>query len=175
MEIDHDRFERAVAEVGGDLADRSTAFEHVGGVAVTQRVNAEDLVFFVETAFDLGEIERRPDTRLAHRFGMRSESLFQRVSLLLPSAPHAGEEPLRVAVSAPERAEALVQLRRDRHLASLAALAFGNADDKALTVDVFGFDVNGLAQTEAALIDNGEVGAVAAVSKGAQEQGDFFP
>jgi len=49
MEIDHDRFERAVAEVGRDLADRGTAFEHVRGIAVTERMNAEDLVFFVET------------------------------------------------------------------------------------------------------------------------------
>jgi hypothetical protein len=38
-------------------------------------VNAEDLVFFVETTLGLGEIECRPDSRLAHWFGMGSESL----------------------------------------------------------------------------------------------------
>jgi len=75
MEINHDRFERAVSEVGGDLPDRGTAFEHVRGIAVTERVNAEDLVFFVETTLGLGEIECRPDSRLAHWFGMGSESL----------------------------------------------------------------------------------------------------
>jgi hypothetical protein len=34
--------------------------------------------------------------------------------------------------------------------------------------------VEGLAETQAALIDEGEVGAVAAVAEGAQELGDFL-
>jgi hypothetical protein len=38
VEVAHDFLERAVAEVGGDLSNRSTAFKHVGGVAVTQGV-----------------------------------------------------------------------------------------------------------------------------------------
>jgi hypothetical protein len=54
----------------------------------------------------------------------------------------------------------------------VTAFAFGNADDEALAVDVPGPDAEGLAQTEPALVDEGEVGAVATVAEGAQEQGD---
>lgn len=89
MEIDHDRFERAVSEVGRDLPDRGPALEHVGGVtkapraggvldgakrspkgeaaggaaeSMAQGVHPEDLVFFVEPGFDLREMEGRPDS-----------------------------------------------------------------------------------------------------------------
>jgi hypothetical protein len=50
----------------------------------------------------------------------------------------------------------------------------GDAQNQARAVDVFGSDVEGLAETQAALIDEGEVGAVAPVSEGAQELGDFL-
>ena len=39
MEVAHDFLERAVTEVGGDLSNRSAAFEHVGAITVAQRIN----------------------------------------------------------------------------------------------------------------------------------------
>ena len=57
----------------------------------------------------------------------------------------------------------------------LAAFSIDDADDKALAVDVLGFDGKGFAHAEPALVDGSEVGAVAAVAEGAQEPGDFGP
>jgi hypothetical protein len=50
----------------------------------------------------------------------------------------------------------------------------GDAQDEALAVDILRADVEGLAEAQAALIDEGEVGAVTAVTEGAQELGDFI-
>lgn len=50
----------------------------------------------------------------------------------------------------------------------------GDTQDEAGAVDVFGADVEGLAQAQATLIDEGEVGAVTTVAEGAQELGDFL-
>ena len=50
----------------------------------------------------------------------------------------------------------------------------GDAQDKARAVDVFRSDIKGLAEAQATLIDEGEVGAVASVAKSAQELGDFL-
>jgi hypothetical protein len=74
----------------------------------------------------------------------------------------------------PEAAQADEQFGRDGHFALFAALALEDADDETLAVDVLGFDVEGLAHTQAALVDHGEVGAVSGVAKGAQQAGDFL-
>lgn len=74
----------------------------------------------------------------------------------------------------PEAAQADEQCGADGDFAGLAALGVGDAQDEACAVDVFRADVEGLAETQAALIDEGEVGAVAAVAEGAQELGDFL-
>ena|GEM_PF-3593333 len=74
----------------------------------------------------------------------------------------------------PEAAQADEELGADRDLTWLAALGVGDAQDEAFAVDVFRADMKGFAQAQAALIDEGEVGAVAAVAKGAQEFGDFL-
>ena len=57
----------------------------------------------------------------------------------------------------------------------LAAFSIDDADDEALAVDVLGFDGKGFAHAEPALVDDGEVGAVAAVVEGAQEPGYLGP
>ncbi len=46
MEVTHDFLEGAVAEVGGDLTDRGSAFEHVGAITVAQGVRSEQFVLF---------------------------------------------------------------------------------------------------------------------------------
>ena len=74
----------------------------------------------------------------------------------------------------PEAAQADEQLGADGDFTGLAALGVGDAQDEALAVDVFRTDVERLAQAQATLIDEGEVGAVAAVTEGAKELGDFL-
>lgn len=48
VEVNHHFLERAVAEVGGDLPNGSTAFEHVRAEAVAQGVGGDVGVFFRE-------------------------------------------------------------------------------------------------------------------------------
>jgi hypothetical protein len=64
-------------------------------------------------------------------------------------------------------AEADEEFGADRDFTRLAALGVGDAQDEALAVDVLGADVEGFVQAQAALIDEGKVGAVATVAKGA--------
>lgn len=162
-----------MTEVGSDLTHRGSAFEHVRGIAVAQRMDAEDLVLFIEPALDLRELERGPDPGLAHVLGMAAERFPERTALLVPSASDAGEDPLLVAVSLPIEAQASIEFRSDRNLPGLSSLTVDDADDEALPVDVFGFDPERFAQPQATLIDDSEVGAVAAFSERAQEEGDF--
>lgn len=93
---------------------------------------------------------------------------------MLPSAPDAGKKPVRIAVSVPENAEPLIQLRSDGNLAGLAPLAVDDANDEALAVDVFGLDANRFTEAEAALINHGEVGAVTTVPERAKKPRDFL-
>jgi hypothetical protein len=102
------------------------------------------------------------------------EGLLQGDAGAFPAAAGGGKEPVGIAVPGPEAAQAGKQLGTDRNFARLAALGVGDAQDEARAVDVLGTDVEGLAQTQAALIDEGEVGAVTAVAEGAQELGDFL-
>jgi len=102
------------------------------------------------------------------------EGLLQGDAGAFPTASGRGKEPVGIAVPGPEAAQADEQFGADRDFAGLAALGVGDAQDEARAVDVFGADVKGLAEPQAALIDEGEVGAVTAVAKGAQELGDFL-
>ena len=162
-----------MAEISSDLPDGSSTLEHVGGKAVTQGVDAEHLVLFIETAFDLGEVHCRPDAGFAHGFGVGAESFPQGKSFLLPGASHSGEQPFGVAMLLPEGAETLVELGCDGNFTCLAAFALWDANDETLAIDVFGLDINGFAQAKTTLVDDGEVGAVAPIAKGAKEQSDF--
>lgn len=46
VEVNHHFFERAVTEVGGDLPNGGTAFQHVGAEAVAQGVGGDVFVLF---------------------------------------------------------------------------------------------------------------------------------
>jgi hypothetical protein len=70
-------------------------------------------------------------------------------------------------------AEADEEFGADRDFTRLAALGVVDAQDEAFAVDVLGADVEGFVEAQVALIDEGEVGAVATVAKGAQELGDL--
>ena len=102
------------------------------------------------------------------------EGLLQGDAGAFPAAAGRGEEPVGIAVPGPEDAQTGKQLGADRNFARLAALGVGDAQDQARAVDVLGPDMQRLAQAQAALIDEGEVGAVTAVAEGAQELGDFL-
>lgn len=87
----------------------------------------------------------------------------------VPTAAHAGEEPLGIFVAGVELAQAAEELGGDGHFAGFAVFGLWNVDDEALAVDVAGFDGEGLAQAQATLIDDGAEGAVASVAEGAKE------
>jgi hypothetical protein len=141
---------------------------------VTEGVGADFVVLFGQTAFGAGEVHGGPGAGVGHGAAAVVEGLLQGDAGAFPTAAGGGEEPVGIAVPGPEDAQAGEQLGADRNFAGLAALGVGDAQDEALAVDVLGADVEGFAQTQAALIDEGEVGAVAAVAKGAQELGDFL-
>lgn len=174
MEIDEGGLEGAVAEVGGDLPQAGAGVEHVGGVAVAQGVGAEFIVLFGQSAFGTSNVHGGPDAGVGHGVAAVVEGLFEGDAGAFPSTSGGGEEPVGIAVPGPEAAEADEEFGADRDFAGLAALGVGDAQDEALAVDVLGADVEGFVQAQAALIDEGEVGAVAAISKGAQELGDLL-
>lgn len=91
----------------------------------------------------------------------------------VPTAADSGKEPLGILMAGVELAQATEQLGRDGDFARLAVFGFGNVDDEALAVDVTGFDGEGFAQTQSALIDDGAEGAVASVAEGAKESRHF--
>lgn len=163
-----------MAEVGGDLAQAGAGVEHVGGVAVTQGVGAELVVLLGETALGAGEVHGGPGAGVGHGPAAVVEGLLQGGAGAFPSAAGGWEEPVGIAVPGPEDPQAREQLGADGNFAGLAALGVGDAQDEARAVDVFRADVEGLAQAQAALIDEGEIGAVAAVAERAQELGDFL-
>jgi hypothetical protein len=61
--------------VGGELMKLDPAFKHVRGVAVTESMAAELVVFFVETALRFGDVNGGPDAGLAHGFLVVVEGL----------------------------------------------------------------------------------------------------
>ena len=170
VQIDHRRLEAAMTEVGGDLANRGPAFKHVSGEAVTQGVNGHFLVSVRESALSSSGFHGRPDTDLGHGVARLVHGFTQGDAAgLVPASAGSREQPVRVAVALPEHAQALEQFGRDRDFSLPAALALDNADDQSLTIDVFGFDGEGFAHAQAALIDDGEVGAVATVAEGVEQ------
>lgn len=162
-----------MAEVGGDLPHAGARLEHVGGVAVAQGVDADLVMVLHEAALVFGALDGDPDAGLGHGLFAVAEGLLEGDAGAFPAAPGGGEEPVAVAVPFPEDAEAPDERGAEGHLAGLAALGVEHAQDLALAVDVLGADVQGLAHAQPALIDEGEVGAVAPVAEGAQQPGDL--
>lgn len=173
MEIDESGLEGGVAEVGGDLAQAGAGVEHVGGVAVTEGVGADFVVFFGQAAFGADEVHGGPGAGVGHGLAAVVEGLLQADAGAFPPASGRGKQPVGIAVPGPEAAQADEQRGADGNFTGLAALGVGDAQHEARAVDVFRTDVECFAQAQSALIDEGEVGAVTAVAKGAQELGDF--
>lgn len=153
----------------------NAAFEHVGGVAVTQDVRADFLVFFAEAAFGGGHFDGGPDARFGHVMTAVVEGLAKADAGAFPTPSGSGEEPGGITMGLPEGAEAGEEFRGDGDFAGFATFAMTDAQDETLAVDVFRFDLEGFTHAKAALIEEGEVGAVASIAKGAQKKGNFFP
>jgi 7-keto-8-aminopelargonate synthetase-like enzyme len=49
-----------------------------------------------------------------------------------------------------------------------------DAQDVAFAIDVFGANVQGFAHAQSAMVDEGEVGAVASAAKGFEKFGNLF-
>lgn len=137
-------------------------------------MGADFVVLFGQATFGAGDVHGGPDAGVGHGAAAVAEGLFQGDAGAFPAASGRGEEPVGIAVPGPEAAQADEELGADRDFAGLAALGVGDAQDEACAVDVLGADMKGFAQAQAALIDEGEVGAVTTVAEGAQESGDFL-
>ena len=74
----------------------------------------------------------------------------------------------------PKEAKSVDQGGADGDVTGLAAFGVFDAEDVASGVDVFWPDVEGFAHAQAAVVNEGEVGAVAVVVEGGEEFGDFF-
>ena len=105
MQVDHDGFERTVAEVGGNLAHRGSTFEHVGGEAVTQGVDAKLEVGAIQPALGFGDLQGSPDRDLGHVVRAAGKGPTQGEPGTFPSATGAREEPLLIAMRQPETAQ----------------------------------------------------------------------
>lgn len=73
-----------------------------------------------------------------------------------------------------ELAQAGEEFGCDGNFAGLVVFGFGNVNDEALAIDVLGLDGKSLADAQAALIQDGEEGTVAAIVECPQQQGDFI-
>lgn len=74
----------------------------------------------------------------------------------------------------PKEAESADEGGADWNLPGFAAFGVFDPKDVASAVDVFRANVEGFAHAQAAVVNEGEVGAVAVVAEGAEEFGDFF-
>ena len=129
---------------------------------------------FHESAFVFGDFVGRPNAGLCHGVAAVAKGLLIADAGAVPATSGAGEEPVRIAVPAPECTEACDECRGDGNFAGLAAFGVGDAQNVAFGIDVFGANMEGLAHAQAAVVDEGEVGAVASAAEGGEEFGDFF-
>lgn len=78
-----------------------------------------------------------------------------------------------VPVKGIELAQAAEEFGSDGNFACLVVLGLGDVNDESFAVDVTGLDGKCLADAQAALIEDGEEGPVAAVAEGSQQQGNL--
>lgn len=174
VKVDEGGLERGVAEVGGELMELGAAFEHVGGVGVTQSVGRDFLVVFAQAAFGGGDFDGTPDAGFGHGVTAVVKGLPDGDAGRFPPPPDSGKEPVFVAMVFPEGTKSIDERGGDGDFARLATFAVADVEDEAFAVDVFGVKGEGFAEAQSSLVDEGEVGAVTTVAKGAQEADHFF-
>ena len=128
-----------MAEVGGDLSNGGTAFEHVRGVTVAQGVGGEVVVLFAI----------RPHSALATLMAAQTEALFMGLGLrcmawrrvmpeLFQPRPTPGKSHSGLRWEARTCAGGARSFGSDGNFARLVVFGLGNEDDEALAVDVAG-------------------------------------
>ncbi len=105
VKVDEGGLEGSVTEVGGDLTNVGTAFQKVGGEAVTQSVDDELEMFFAETAFHFSELEGSPGATVVHGFTTVMEGLLEGNAGAFPATSGCGKEPVGIAMPLPEGAK----------------------------------------------------------------------
>lgn len=143
------------------------AFEHVCGVAMAEGVSGDFCVLLTEAAFSGSYFDGSPDAGFGHGVAAIVKGLPEGNAGGFPTTSDTGEEPVFVAMRLPESAQSGEERGGDGDFAGLAAFAVADADDEALSVDVFGFERESFAEAQAGVVDEGEVGAVSSVAKGA--------
>ncbi len=117
--------------------------------------------------------QRRLDTGNAHRFGGDTHCRGQRMRAFLPTAPDAGEEPVRVAMAAPVAAQAFDHLWSDGHLAVFASFAIDHTHDTAGRIDVLRSQSDGFADSQATVINQSQDGLEAVRAHRAENPAHF--
>jgi len=166
VQINHGRLERGVPQVGGNLAHAGSCLQHVSGVAMAQRVDADFIVLAHQAALIFGDFYRHPNAGFGHWVAAIVEGLLHRNARAFPAATRSREKPVGVTVPTPKHTESGEQFRRNGNLARFAAFGVADAQHEAFAIDVFGANVQRLTHAQSALIDEREVSAVSSIAKG---------
>ena len=176
VQVNEGGLEAAMAKVGGDLSDVHARFKQMGGVAVAEGVDDELGVLLSEATLDFSEVPDLPGCAVAHGLLTVVKGLLKADAGGFPATAGSGKNPVGIAVPGPKFTESGEEFGCDGDVPFVAAfgVAMGHAEGEALAVDVAGFEVEGFVETQAALVDGGEKGAVSAVAEGGEEACHFL-
>lgn len=170
VEVDRGGVEGLVAEVLGDEAQTHPLFEQMGGEAVAQGMHGD---LGAQAHFGPGQAEGVLDGRGRKVAVGRGQVLVPVVDDIAPGSADGGEDPLGMSVSAPEVAQQLEHGRRDGHAAVLASLGGAHVHHAPAARKIGDPQRDGLADAQAAVIDQGQAGTEAGLAQGLQEPADF--
>lgn len=114
---------------------------------------AHFVVGLVESTFDARNVDGGPDTGFCHVMFTPVHRIANADTGAFPSATYAGKQPVGVFMKCPKRPEPGEKLGGNGHFTAFAALAIDDADDKALSVDVFGSNPKSFAEPKPTLIE----------------------
>jgi hypothetical protein len=141
---------------------------------MTQSVGADFVVDFGESALSRDNVNGVPNRGLGHVIAGTPESFVQGSGRAIPAASGTREKPFGIAVPGPEAAQTLMELRGDGDIPILVALPFNDPNDEPIPINILGLDVEGLAQTQTALVDDGKVSPVSAIAEGSEQETHLF-
>ena len=138
-----------MTEIGLDEPQIDAGFEQVGGIGMTQGMNAG---IFLDAAFLQRGFEGALDTALVHRLRGRRHG-------------HAGacggrKEPDGMAVGAPLLAQQSQRALRQRHVAVLVALAVPDMEHPPLAVNISDLQTDTFQQAQAARVNGRQAHAI---------------
>ena len=164
VEVEHGGFEVCMAHVALQSAEVDASFEQMGGIGMTERMDA-DVAF--EDARPLGRFaERALDAATAHGRG--------RGGHVFVIASRGGQEPGGVAMGFPVEAQEFQGVMRQGNIAVLGALAAVDVDHVARTIDSAHLQRKRFVQAQPTAIDGGAVDTIVQGGGGIEKTVYFF-